>query len=60
MMSVEIYKHARRFYPGPVTGRDEQPGLGSWGDCWAQFLKLGWAERKTTAVLAVVVVLGKW
>ena len=29
---------------------DEDAGLGAWGDCWVQFLRVGWAERKTPAL----------
>ena len=29
---------------------DEDPGLGEWGDCWVQFLRVGSAERKTLAL----------
>lgn len=29
---------------------DEDPGLGEWGDCWLQVLRVGWAERKTLAL----------
>ena len=29
---------------------DEDPGLGAWGGCWVQFLRVGWAERKTLAL----------
>lgn len=29
---------------------DEDPGLGEWGDCCVQFLRVRWSERKTLAL----------